>query len=432
MQYQFTIPSDGKVIELGGGSSPIIRPHCMGGAEGHINVDFRVCHTPSGERTVDFSCDLNVTPWTAIGSNEFDCAISRFCLEHVSYVQTLNFLLEVFRILRQGGKAAIIVPNTEEQLKWIQTNPNGWDGKNLFESASCILFGDQQHSAREGDQNVQSIDSHKAYFSPQILTELLQQAGFEKIVISSFGDRRTDLIAECIKPVLVEVSSKAAVPKSEVKEELAEFSCFPMSTFEERQKVFSRQYFDGGYPNNTGGYGHGGYSDFPIHEVTVRHILARKPESVLELGCARGYILKKLEDKGIRVAGIDISDHCHLLRVCDKTVVHDICRNSTWDKYIPGYYGNMGRLETINDQEFDLCVSVSLLEHIPEECVPTVVAEMSRTCKRGLHGVDFGRNPSRKDKTKCTLKPKEWWLERLPKGHEVVEKDELESGSLPP
>lgn len=189
-------------------------------------------------------------------------------------------------------------------------------------------------------------------------------------------------------------------------------------------RTFDRRYFDGG--KDGGGYQL--YLDFPCHEVTARHVLARKPKSVLELGCGRGYVLKRIQDAGVPGWGIDISKHCSLSRVCDRFNLWDLT-STPWvlidHSFAPA------------DNKIDLCLSIAVLEHIPEDKLPAVIREMQRTCRRGLHGIFFTNNPTDNDKTKLTLKPKEWWLNLF---HEVapgwpceiVNKDDLENGDFPP
>jgi cyclopropane fatty-acyl-phospholipid synthase-like methyltransferase len=177
--------------------------------------------------------------------------------------------------------------------------------------------------------------------------------------------------------------------------------------------VFDQVYFHGGA--KVGGYAGSGYADFPIHHFTARKILELKPESVLEIGCARGYVLRRLEDQGVRVKGLEISEHCYLTRAIADVVTWDVTK-APWP---------------IEDKSFDLCVSIAALEHIAEEHLPTVFSEMARTCKRGLHGIDL-HDDDHFDKTHCSIHPEQWWKERLPEGHVGVDKESLEAGPASP
>jgi predicted SAM-dependent methyltransferase len=174
---------------------------------------------------------------------------------------------------------------------------------------------------------------------------------------------------------------------------------------------FDCHYFHGGA--KVGGYAGSGYRDFPVHWTTFQRVMKLEPGSVLELGAARGYVLKRLEDAGVRVKGLEISEHCRLTRAIDDLVTWDITK-TPWP---------------IADNSFDLCLSVAVLEHIPEAALPGVLAEMARTSRRGLHGVDV-HDDDGFDKTHVTIRTLDWWNERLPLGHEAVDKESLESGPV--
>ena len=192
--------------------------------------------------------------------------------------------------------------------------------------------------------------------------------------------------------------------------------------------LFGRDYWDGG--KKFGGYGPPiGYWDFPAHEVTSRHILARGPESVLELGCARGYVLKRIQDAGVNGVGIDVSKHCFMTRVADNIILGDLCKSWPMRNAPKGWTEGHP-----HPDQYDLCYSIAVLDHLSEASLPDVIREMTRTCKRGLHGINFG--PLGSDKTRQTIRSREWWQEQFrlyAPGWpvEVVNKDELESGPFP-
>lgn len=182
----------------------------------------------------------------------------------------------------------------------------------------------------------------------------------------------------------------------------------------EQLEHFDRRYFDGGGP--WGGFD--AYWDFPCHELTAQKILALRPESVLELGAARGYVLKRLEAAGVNAEGWDVSQHCYLTRVSDGVRPVDVTDPEVWSR----------AADNARCAPFvDLCYSVSFFDHLPEGLIPYVLEGMAKYTKRGVHGVNFG--PQEGDKTRLTCKPKEWWQAIMPKGHRIVNKDEMESGT---
>lgn len=481
----FAFEPQKKVIELGGGARPLYRPNC----------DIRFTGDEHGNQTVDFTADFNEP--LPIADQDFDGVFTQYCIEHLSWRKVFNFVKEIYRILRPGGKVIIITANTEYQIQWIKDHPEGWDGKNAFESFSCILFGDQDYPE----------NTHRNYLSFALMEVMLKEVGFENIYIQEYGTARTDMIVSAVKPnqvngitpeVLEEIEkppegdnqpflnlTMGGLPTPNVlgtnvspfdlkmtpaqtaviKEEFEKaFEGLPAgkavilpngitvhpTNDEERQvligvpgspapgnvisvkeekatlptnraELFDKHYFNGG--GKVGGYAREGMWDYPVHWITFKHVMARKPESVLEIGAARGYILKRLQDVGIIAHGLEISKHCYMTRVADGIQLHDICK-TPWPVIVDDNY-----------PKYDLAFSIATFEHIPEEYLPGILAELARTTKRGLHGIDFGEKDDGFDKTHCTLKPKDWWRILFDKhglqSHEIVDKEELEQGTFP-
>lgn len=444
-------PGD-KILELGCGNSP--HP------ESDVRVDVRpipgITHF-----TANFELPFTEEHNQAIGSDEFAAVFSHFAIEHLSYRSVPGFLKECFRVIRPGGHVIMAMPNTVEQMKWIANNTDGWDGKDLFESASEKLFGSQNMPDAEGTDH----NTHKAFFSPQIAISLFTAAGFRNVNIQPYGARNTDMIVSAQKPadrildkkpdesVIDHITYTPVNPQNCTTQEaptmpLAATEPLKGKPFTEYKdlalerdiakntggsptynpaRMFNRDYFDGG-KGGCGGYAGEGYRDFPVHNVIARHVLERKPESVLELGCARGYTLKRLQDAGIIAAGMDVSQHCYLTRVCEAIGQRNIT-DTPW--VVPDHYTQVRR-----DVEYDLCFSIGFLDHLPVHSLPTVIKEMTRTCKRGLHGV----NPdplTDGDRTRLSAgRPLSWWKD-LFKTYapgwfcEVVHKSELETAPNP-
>lgn len=456
----FEMPPDAKTLELGGGDNPL--PGVT------VNVDKRP--GPYTSFTADFDEPLPIT------SDEFDGVVSRFVLEHLSWRKVRQFVAEIHRVLKPGGKVLVITADVEAQVQWIKDNPKGWDDKPAFESASCILFGDQDYPE----------NTHKNYMSPDIVRGLFLEAGFVNVVVSAFGGRQTDLrldadkvgslrelvekveaeneefdkmifnqtnnkgdVNNAVEDELVELFREEEKKKRmEVEERgekviplppegrlnypktifgpapIDEVPAFPNVPKKEMPpaELYDKHYFNGG--KKVGGYAREGYWDYPCHFTTAQKILDRKPESVLELGCARGYVLKRIQDAGVRGYGIEVSKHCYMTRVCEGISNQSI--TDPW-RYVPE-----------GDEDWiDLVYSVAVLEHIPESDLPHVISEMVRCSKRGLHGIDFGHKDDGFDKTHCLLRERSWWVAKFAElapryPVEIVDKEELEQGPPPP
>lgn len=316
------------------------------------------------EENVDIVADFNEP--LPVDDNSYDGVFSSYCIEHISWRKVKPFLEECYRILKNKGTVVFLTANTERQMEWVLEHDE-WDN-----DCSCIIFGDQDYDA----------NTHRNSLCPKYAIKLLREVGFTNVIVFPWGELGTDMIIEA-------------------KKESAE-----------RKELFDQHYFNGG--KKVGGYAYEGYWDYPVHWVTFNKLMEHKPESVLEIGCARGYLLKRFEAEGIKAKGVEISKHCYLTRVTDAVVEWDICE-TPWP---------------FKDKEFDFCYSVAVMEHIPEEHLSKIMAEIDRCTKRGLHGIDFGENDDGFDKTHCTLKDKSWWETKFSKKQLVCDKEDLERGHL--
>lgn len=299
------------------------------------NLDVR-----AGEN-IDIVADFNQP--LPLPDEEYDGVVSVFCIEHLSWRKVRLFLEECFRILKVGGRVVYITANTEKQMEHVLAKEE-WD-----DDSSCIIFGDQDYPE----------NTHRNSLNPKYAIKLLSDAGFTNIMVLPFGNLHTDMV--------IEAKKMQSLPK------------------------FDRAYFDN--PMYYGNPADGFYRDHPKNWIIFNKILEKNPQSVFEIGCGRGYLLKRLESKGIRCKGYDISKHCNLMRVTDAVNEFDITK-TPWP---------------INDKEYDLCISDGTLDFIPEQHKENVLKEIERISNRGIH------------RTYKQLK-----LEN----HEFVKQEQFESGSL--
>ena len=354
MSYNFPFPKGCKVIELGGGTRPYFRP----------NLDVRAAEN------VDIVADFNKP--LPIEDSEYEGIFSSFCIEHLSWRKVRLFLKECFRICKHGSKAVFLTANTEEQMKYVLEHDD-WE-----DECSRILFGDQDY-----DEN-----THRNSMSPKYAIQLMREAGFENIIIFPFGDLKTDIIIE------------GTVNKE-------------VFNMENNQQVkFDHSYFDN---SSYFSDGHGTYRDHPKNWVIFKKLMENNPTSVLELGCARGYVLRRFEQEGIYGKGVDSSDHCWLTRVSNNITKHDLLV-TPWP---------------FKDQEFDLCYSLNFLEHVPEKYLNNVIAEIKRISKRAVHSLNFGDNKEfGSSNLPCTVRPENWWKNKFDEATEIYEASEFEKGII--
>lgn len=116
----------------------------------------------------------------------FDGIRATHLLEHFSYLVTVNILCLWYSMLRPGGELYIEVPNLEWQMRAYV------DGEIDARKAVYYIFGGQDY---EGN-------FHRAGFDLPLLTQVLREAGFEKIVVTSIGQV---LCASAVKPEQAQV-----------------------------------------------------------------------------------------------------------------------------------------------------------------------------------------------------------------------------------
>ncbi len=399
MGISFAVVPNGRYCELGGGETPMMK---RGAGFEVVQVDLRVCQDENGNRIQDFAANFDEK--LPIDSDSFDGTVSRFALEHCSWRSIKLFISEIYRITKPGGKILIITANFAAQAKRVLAVPEEEWG----DEESRIIFGDQNYQG----------NYHSVSLSPGYATKLFSEAGFENILIAPFGEIATDMIIEANKPQLAQVklvnkSEPVEQPKVEsihaqVKTKTLDFDNL---TTQERERLYDRKYWEeSNYQNK------GFLWDFPHYEVVAHKVLEYRPESVLELGCGRGYVLKRLQDYGdIKANGMEISEHTWKTRACNGIIQRDILT-------LPWPW---------KDKEFDLVFSEDFWSHVPEKYIPELVKEMERVSNRGVHAISIAGKDYPKDVTRCTMKDLAFWRDKLPRTHTVVEKDEFESGSIP-
>lgn len=151
------------------------------------------------------------------------------------------------------------------------------------------------------------------------------------------------------------------------------------------------------------GYRGEGYRDFTENLISAQEILKRKPTSFLDLGGARGYVAKKVAAAGVHPSIVlDKSLHCYYTRAVDSFYVWDITS-------VP---------YPLDSKSIDMVFSNSVLEHIPEDELDSVIVESARVSRRGFHGicckgVHGDEKQFYEDGTHETYQDLEWWKNKF-------------------
>lgn len=122
------------------------------------------------------------------------------------------------------------------------------------------------------------------------------------------------------------------------------------------------------------------------------NIVARySPKRVLDLGCAKGFLVESLRDRGVNAFGVDISD------VAISEVREDIrpyCKVASIED------------ESVYEGQYDLITCIEVLEHVTEDMAENAIKFMCRHSKQIL----FSSSPTDFDEpTHINVKPPDYW-----------------------
>ncbi len=170
-------------------------------------------------------------------------------------------------------------------------------------------------------------------------------------------------------------------------------------------RQFGAGYFDGDRK-----YGYGGYYYDGRWVSVARDILYNyKPAGahlfrVLDVGCAKGFLVFDLCQQGVDAYGIDISRYA-VAKDCSEACVGKLHLGSADDLPFP-------------DKSFDLVLSINTLHNLPRPRLIRALQEMRRVSRGGMFvAVDSYRTPAERALfedwvlTAETHGPPEFWLE---------------------
>ncbi|MCR9254915.1 MAG: class I SAM-dependent methyltransferase [Alphaproteobacteria bacterium] len=129
-------------------------------------------------------------------------------------------------------------------------------------------------------------------------------------------------------------------------------------------REFGETFFDGPRDYGYGGYGYDGRWR-PVAEDIVAHFGLKPGERVLDVGCAKGFLVADLMAvcPGLEVFGLDISDYA--VRHCHPDVIGRLHVGSADDLPFP-------------DASFDCVLSINTLHNLPRPRLITALREIDR------------------------------------------------------
>jgi len=178
---------------------------------------------------------------------------------------------------------------------------------------------------------------------------------------------------------------------------------------EKLSTIFDKDYFENGVKTKKSNYYDYSWQRLGSYfQKTARHIVDKfKPERTLDVGCAKGFLVKGLDELGVDAYGIDPSayavSNAHPV-VADK-IQQEVAQSIPYP-----------------DDTFDVVTCFDVLEHIPAREVPRTLKELLRVSKQWVvlrmvtHEVEGDIDSSHE-----TIRDKDWWTEKIEKAGGVVE-----------
>lgn len=131
-------------------------------------------------------------------------------------------------------------------------------------------------------------------------------------------------------------------------------------------KHFGYDYFDGDRKYGYGGYVYDGRWK-PVAKDIIDFFKLKDGDSILDIGCGKGFLLYDLEGFGkFKAHGLDISEYA-LTRTQSRSKAE--YRHGTAEK-LP-----------YEDKSFDLVISINTIHNLPREGVVRALQEIERVCR---------------------------------------------------
>jgi SAM-dependent methyltransferase len=147
---------------------------------------------------------------------------------------------------------------------------------------------------------------------------------------------------------------------------------------------FGREYFDGSREQGYGGYRYDGRW-LPVAEDIINHFGLRPGDRILDVGCAKGFLVKDLMNvcPGLEAFGIDISEYAVLN--CEPEVVGRL------------HVGDARHL-VFPDGSYQALISINTIHNLERAGCVTALKEMQRVAPgRAYVQVDAYRTPAERE-----------------------------------
>lgn len=198
----------------------------------------------------------------------------------------------------------------------------------------------------------------------------------------------------------------ASNPRSSVERE-ARIRNFKPNTEKRSSFVnYGYEYFDGTeYGVGYGGYVYDGRYRASVEKM-IQHYNLEANSKILEIGCAKGFILHEFHQKGMQVAGIDLSSYAveNAMPEIKQLIVNGSCEVLPWP-----------------DDTFDFVYSKETLPHLSEAQLKNTIVEIMRVCRTNNIFLEIQVSENERgrelikawDETHQMVRDSAWWREFL-------------------
>ena len=143
----------------------------------------------------------------------------------------------------------------------------------------------------------------------------------------------------------------------------------------------------------------------PMAYRIIQGLQLREGDSVLDYGCAKGYLTKALRLLGIEAYGCDISKYA--IENADPAVHRWLYYMSDQDDGSPFF------------RTYDWIITKDVLEHVDAHQLDWILRRSLAAAGRALHIIPLGKDGEyvipeyNKDVTHIQIHPEQWWIERF-------------------
>ena len=130
-------------------------------------------------------------------------------------------------------------------------------------------------------------------------------------------------------------------------------------------RMYGKEYFDGSREYGYGGYNYDGRWKSVAKDI-IKHYKLNKNDKVLDVGCAKGFLVNDLIDLGIDAYGIDISEYAI---------------NNSFEKIRNKLQIGNAKNLPYEDKKFDLVLSINTIHNLTRDLCKQAIKEMLRVSK---------------------------------------------------